>query len=216
MAGGLGPRFALEAAFLILLAAVAAYARLEAAEIILVMAGGWLVASIFEILAARRERLYPGAVWEQRIEAEEAPAESDETPSERVEPRAERVEPRAERVEPRAEREEPPAERDEPPETGGRFSWSRRPPDAAVPDEEVVAVEPEPASQSRPAEQTDDATGEIELPGRRWWFRRSRTKPEVAADAAAYRPSARHVRLIRGSPPHEDSAEERQDAEAGS
>src|ERR671915_568988 len=115
MAGGLGPRFALEAAFLILLAAVAAYARLEAAEIILVMAGGWLVASIFEILAARRERLYPGAVWERRIEAEEAPAESDETPSERVEPRAERVEPRAERVEPRAEREEPPAERDEPP-----------------------------------------------------------------------------------------------------
>src|ERR671914_384889 len=202
MAGGLGPRFALEAAFLILLAAVAAYARLEAAEIILVMAGGWLVASIFEILAARRERLYPGAVWEQRIEAEEAPAESDETPSERVEPRA--------------EREEPPAERDEPSETGGRFSWSRRPPDAAVPDEEVVAVEPEPASQSRPAEQTDDATGEIELPGRRRWFRRSRTKPEVAADAAAYRPSARHVRLIRGSPPHEDSAEERQDAEAGS
>lgn len=202
MAGGLGPRFALEAAFLILLAAVAAYARLEAAEIILVMAGGWLVASIFEILASRRERLYPGAVWERRIEVEEAPAEHDEPP--------------AERDELAAERDKPPVERDKPPETGGRFSWSRRPPDVAVPEEEVVAVEPEAAAQSRPAEQTDEATGEIELPSWRRWFRRSRTKPEVAADAAAYRPSARHVRLIRGSPPHEESAEEQQDAEAGS
>jgi hypothetical protein len=208
MAGGLGPRFALEAAFLILLAAVAAYARLEAAEIILVMAGGWLVASIFEILAARRERLYPGAVWERRTEAEETPAESVETP-------AESVETPAESVETPAEGDETSAERDELPETGGRFSWSRRPPSEAVPDEEVVPVAPEAASQSRPAEQTDEATGEIELPGRRRWFRRSRTKPEVPADAGAYRPSARHVRLIRGSPPHEDP-EERQDAEAGS
>jgi hypothetical protein len=215
MAGGLGPRFALEAAFLILLAAVAAYARLEAAEIILVMAGGWLVASIFEILAARRERLYPGAIWERRTEAEEAPAESVETPAESVETPAERDEPPAERDEPPAERDEPRAERDELPETGGRFSWSRRPPSEAVPDEEVVPVAPEAASQSRPAEQTDEATGEIELPGRRRWFRRSRTKPEVPADAGAYRPSARHVRLIRGSPPHQDP-EERQDAEAGS
>ena len=216
MAGGLGPRFALEAAFLILLAAVAAYARLEAAEIILVMAGGWLVASIFEILASRRERLYPGAVWERRIEVEEAPVERDESPAERDELAAERDEAPAESEELAAERDEAPVERDKPPETGGRFSWSRRPPDVALPEEEVIAVETEASAQSRPAEQTDEATGEIELPSRRRWFRRSRTKPEVAADAAAYRPSARHVRLIRGSPPHEDPAEERQDAEAGS
>jgi hypothetical protein len=181
MAGGLGPRFALEAAFLILLAAVAAYARLDAAEIILVMAAGWLVASIFEILAARRERLYPGAVAERPIEAKEAPAEHAEQP-----------------------------------EAGGRFSWSRRPPDVAVPHEEVATVEPQAPSQSQPSEQSDEATGEIELPSRRRWFRRSRTTPEVAADAAASRPSARHVRLIRSSPPQEDDAEERQDAEAGS
>jgi hypothetical protein len=183
MAGGLGPRFALEAAFLILLATAAAYARLDAAEIILVMAAGWLVASIFEVLAARRERLYPGAVWERRIEAEEAPAE-----------------------------------RDEQPERGGRFSWSRRPADVAVPREEVAAVETEaPPSRAQPAaEQSDEATGEIELPSRRRWFRRTRARPEVAADVVASRPSARHVRLIRGSPPQEDAGEERQDAEAGS
>jgi hypothetical protein len=69
MPGGLGPRFAVEAAFLIVLAAVAAYARLDAIEIIVVMAGGWLLASIFEVLAARRERLYLGATWERRVEA---------------------------------------------------------------------------------------------------------------------------------------------------
>jgi hypothetical protein len=68
MPGGLGPRFAVEAAFLIVLAAVAAYARLDATEIVAVMAGGWLLASIFEVLAARRERLYLGANWKPGVE----------------------------------------------------------------------------------------------------------------------------------------------------
>jgi hypothetical protein len=181
MPGGLGPRFALEAAFLILLAAVAAYARLDAAEIVLVMAAGWLVASIFEILAARRERLYPGAVWERPTQAEEAPPVSGE----------------------QAEAE-------------GRFSWSRPPPDIAPAAEEAAAIEPVAPAQSQPAEQSDDATGEIALPSRRRWFRRSRPKPEVAPDAAASRPSARHVRLIRGTTSQEDGPEARDDAEAGS
>jgi hypothetical protein len=80
MPGGLGPRFALEAAFLIVLAAVAAYARLDAAEIIVVMAGGWLLAAVFEVLAARRERLYPGATWERRRQTDEPhTAESEES-----------------------------------------------------------------------------------------------------------------------------------------
>lgn len=78
MPGGLGPRFAVEAAFLIVLAAVAAYARLDATEIIVVMAGGWLLASIFEVLAARRERLYPGATWERRVETGQAPEAAQE------------------------------------------------------------------------------------------------------------------------------------------
>jgi hypothetical protein len=180
MPGGLGPRFALEAAFLILLAAVSAYARLDAAQIILVMAGGWLIASIFEVLAARRERLYPGAVWERRVKVEEAPPESAEQP----------------------ERE-------------GRFSWSARPQDVA-PAEDVAPVEPVAPAQSQPAQQSDEATGEIALPSRRRWFRRP--KPEVETDAAAPapRPSARHVRLIRGSTSQEHGSEARNDAEAGS
>jgi hypothetical protein len=82
MPGGLGPRFALEAGFLIVLAAVAAYARLDGTEIILVMAAGWLLASIFEVLAARRERMYPGATWERRVETVEAPPAGEEQPEE--------------------------------------------------------------------------------------------------------------------------------------
>ena len=82
MPGGLGPRFALEGGFLIVLAAVAAYARLDAAEIIVVMAGGWLLVAIFEVLAARRERLYPGATWERRRETDEPHAAAAEEPEE--------------------------------------------------------------------------------------------------------------------------------------
>lgn len=85
MPGGLGPRFALEAGFLIVLAAVAAYARLDAAEIILVMAGGWLLTSAFEILAARRERLYPEAL-ERRVETEEPVADVVEEPEQKPAP----------------------------------------------------------------------------------------------------------------------------------
>jgi hypothetical protein len=82
MPGGLGPRFVVEAAFLIVLAAVAAYARLDETEIILVMAGGWLLASIFEVLAARRERLYTGATWERRVETAPSAEAPQEEPAE--------------------------------------------------------------------------------------------------------------------------------------
>lgn len=158
MPGGLGPRFALEAGFLIVLAAVAAYARIDAAEIIIVMAGGWLLASIFEVLAARRERLYPGAAWERRDEADEASAAAEKQPE-----------------------------------------------------------EGEPAPLPAPAPKVDDdATGEIELPKGRRWFRRGGPEPETAAEEVAARPSARHVRLIRGSKQPTDEVEQRKDAEAGS
>jgi hypothetical protein len=180
MPGGLGPRFVLEAGFLILLAAVATYARLDAAVIVAVMAGGWLLAAVFEVLAARRERLYPGATWERRTEAE-----------------AERARPAEEAVEPT-----PP---------------TAEPQEAAVAQVQEETAEPEPAPP--PAPRVDDeATGEIELPKRRWWFRRPVPEPEPppAIDAATARPSARHVRLIRGTSSSADDVEERKDVEAGS
>jgi hypothetical protein len=201
MAGGLGPRFALEATFLILLAAVAAYARLEAVEIIGVMIGGWLIASIFEVLAARRERPYPSAVWERPSKAEEAQPESADQPDRAEQP---------ELAEQPQHEEEP--EREEQPQREGRFSWSGRAEDVATPSEEAAAP-----AQSPPSQQADEATGEIVVPRRRRWFRRSRPAPEVATEAAAPppRPSARHVRLIRSGTPQQHGAKARDDAEAG-
>jgi hypothetical protein len=182
MPGGLGPRFALEAGFLILLAAVAAYARLDSAEIIAVMGGGWLLASIFEVVAARRERLHPEATWDRRVEAEEPVSAAEE--------------------------EQPEAE----PEP---VFPSPRPMGPVEPALEQAAVsETPPAAPSAP-KVDDEATGEIELPKRRKWFRRGPSEPEPAADEAVARPSARHVRLIRETPPP-DEVESRKDAEAGS
>jgi hypothetical protein len=53
MPGRLGPRFAIEALFLIALAVGAAYADLAAKWIVLVMAGGWLVVALLEWSADR-------------------------------------------------------------------------------------------------------------------------------------------------------------------
>src|SRR3954453_3039751 len=53
MPGRLGPRFAIEALFLIALAVAAAYADLESKWILLVMAGGWLVVALLELTADR-------------------------------------------------------------------------------------------------------------------------------------------------------------------
>jgi hypothetical protein len=190
MPGGLGPRFALEAGFLIVLAAVAAYARLDAAEIIVVMAAGWLLASIFEVLAAGRERTYAGAPWERQAQAEPRPDTAEEDLEEKD------------------------------------VSWTRRPAEVASPEPEAAApvepepaapVEPEPAPAPAPGPKVEDeATGEIELPKRRRWFRRGEPEADVTTEEVEARPSARHVRLIRGRTPPMDEVDQRKDAEAGS
>jgi hypothetical protein len=249
MPEGLGPRFALEAGFLILLAGVAAYARLNATEIILVMAGGWLLASLFEVLAARRERLYPGAAWERRVEVVEKPAEREadrrlswfRRPVEAAPPEQEPVaaeaepvaaeaesvaaeaEPIAAEAEPVAAEAEPVAAEHELVQAEPEAVAAHEQPAAAEEEEDaeaedvVVAKEPEPVSPP-PARQVDDeATGEIAraAPKRRW-FRRTRPEPEERPEEVIARPSARHVRLIRGTESEGPVTEERQDAEAGS
>ena len=49
MQGGLGPRFVLEAGFLIALAVAAGAAQLSATTIVIVMAVAWLVICLFEL-----------------------------------------------------------------------------------------------------------------------------------------------------------------------
>src|SRR6266566_6184318 len=53
MPGRLGPRFAIEALFLIALAVGVAYADLASKWIVVVMAGGWLVVALLELSADR-------------------------------------------------------------------------------------------------------------------------------------------------------------------
>jgi hypothetical protein len=54
MWGRLGPRFALEAAFLILLAVGLGLADQDWVVIVAVMAGGWALVSLIELMASRR------------------------------------------------------------------------------------------------------------------------------------------------------------------
>jgi len=78
MWGRLGPRFAVEAAFLILLAVGLGLADEDWVVIVAVMAAGWALVSVIELVASRR----PAAPWpaeqpvpvEPPVAAEEAPA----------------------------------------------------------------------------------------------------------------------------------------------
>jgi hypothetical protein len=219
MPGGLGPRFALEAGFLIVLAAVAAYARLSTAEIIAVMAGGWLLTAIFEVIAARRERVYLRTGWQPRVE-EKAVAVAEPEPKRRRSwlRRAPKPEAEAEVIsetetdaEVRAKTEAE-AEARPPPEALAHVAQTT---DDAAPPAEAEAEAPPSAPAATddaapPAEveappsapaATDEDTGEFELPPPepRGWFRRRRAEPPALteADLEPARPSARHVRLIR-------------------
>jgi hypothetical protein len=57
--GRLGPRFAFEAAFLILLAVGAAVADLSAQWIVVVMGAGWVLVGLFEFAADRLTSVFP-------------------------------------------------------------------------------------------------------------------------------------------------------------
>jgi hypothetical protein len=56
MGGSFAPRFLVEASFLALLAVGAGFADLEAIWIIIVMAAGWALVTLIELLAWRAER----------------------------------------------------------------------------------------------------------------------------------------------------------------
>src|SRR5438093_8267922 len=74
MPAALGPRFVLEAGFLVLLAVVVGFADLSPALIILVMTVGWLLAALIEYFAWRQTQ----GVALRRYEAAPAPAVQEE------------------------------------------------------------------------------------------------------------------------------------------
>jgi hypothetical protein len=76
MPAAVGPRFVLEAGFLVLLAVVVAFAELDPWLIILVMALGWLLVSLIEYFAWRQAQ----AASLARYEAPPAPAVEEVAP----------------------------------------------------------------------------------------------------------------------------------------
>lgn len=89
MPGTLGPRFALEAGFLILLAVVLGFADLSPALIILIMALAWVLVSLIEYYAWRQGPRFPtryAAATGPGFEQEEVVAEERASPQPPPEP----------------------------------------------------------------------------------------------------------------------------------
>ncbi|MDQ3778427.1 MAG: hypothetical protein M3310_06135 [Actinomycetota bacterium] len=97
MHAGLGPRFALEVAFLIAVAVAAAVANLSAETIVVVMAAAWVLVCLFELSVWAEGPRFP-AIQRERIlirdepavgDATSAGAEPEESPDRRHEPEPE-------------------------------------------------------------------------------------------------------------------------------
>jgi hypothetical protein len=73
--GGLGPRFALEAGFLIAVAIAAGVAELSATTILVVMAVAWLLVCLFELAVWAEGPRFP-AFPRQQVVAEETTDEN--------------------------------------------------------------------------------------------------------------------------------------------
>jgi hypothetical protein len=95
MPAALGPRFVLEAGFLVLLAVVVGFADLEPALIVLVMAVGWLLVSLIEYFAWRQlqgvalrryEPGVPGPAVQEDVVEEAAPPPPPPAPVEEAPP----------------------------------------------------------------------------------------------------------------------------------
>ncbi len=81
MQGGFGPRFALEAGFLIAVAIGAGFAELSATAIVVVMAVAWLLVCLFELAVWAEGPRFPGFVRAETV-VEEPVAEPE--PDERA------------------------------------------------------------------------------------------------------------------------------------
>lgn len=88
MRGGLGPRFVLEAGFLIAVAVAAGVAELSATAIVVVMAVAWLLVCLFELAVWSEGRSFP-LVRERNVEETGPPAAESEPEPEPVATRRE-------------------------------------------------------------------------------------------------------------------------------
>jgi hypothetical protein len=202
MPGRMGPRFAIEALFLIALAVGVAYADLASKWIFVVMAGGWLVVALLELSADRiwaaappwRRPYYVPASPPRAEPVAAPPAVAEPEPAAKAEPAAEpkpvpEPEPVAEQA-PGPEPEPEPATEPEPePEAVTMI---------AVRAEPAAAAEPEAEPESDTAESVRPTLEPLEPRRKRGWFRR-REREDAEAEAPEIE-VPKHVRLL---PPSE-------------
>jgi len=198
----MGPRFVIEALFLIALAVGVAYADLASKWIFVVMAGGWLVVALLELSADRIwaaappwRRPYYVPASPPRVEPVAAPpAVAEPEPAAKAEPAAEpkpvpEPEPVAEQAPGPEPEPEPPIEPEPEPEAVTMI---------AVRAEPAAAAEPEAEPESDTAESVRPTLEPLEPRRKRGWFRR-REREDAEAEAPEIE-VPKHVRLL---PPSE-------------
>jgi hypothetical protein len=206
MPGRLGPRFAIEALFLIALAVGVAYADLASKWIFVVMAGGWLLVALLELSADRiwaaappwRRPYYVPASPPRAEPVAAPPAVAEPEPAAKAEPAAEpkpvpepEPEPVAEQA-PGPEPEPEPATEPEPEPEPEAVTM------IAVRAEPAAAAEPEAEPESDTAESVRPTLEPLEPRRKRGWFRR-REREDAEAEAPEIE-VPKHVRLL---PPSE-------------
>jgi hypothetical protein len=204
MPGRLGPRFAIEALFLIALAVGVAYADLASKWIFVVMAGGWLLVALLELSADRiwaaappwRRPYYVPASPPRAEPVAAPPAVAEPEPAAKAEPAAEpkpvlEPEPVAEQA-PGPEPEPEPATEPEPEPEPEAVTM------IAVRAEPAAAAEPEAEPESDTAESVRPTLEPLEPRRKRGWFRR-RQREDAEAEAPEIE-VPKHVRLL---PPSE-------------
>jgi hypothetical protein len=202
MPGRMGPRFAIEALFLIALAVGVAYADLASKWIFVVMAGGWLVVALLELSADRiwaaappwRRPYYVPASPPRAEPVAAPPAVAEPEPAAKAEPAAEpkpvpEPEPVAEQAPGPEPEPEPPIEPEPEPEAVTMI---------AVRAEPAAAAEPEAEPESDTAESVRPTLEPLEPRRKRGWFRR-REREDAEAEAPEIE-VPKHVRLL---PPSE-------------
>src|SRR5690242_1311170 len=210
MPGRMGPRFVIEALFLIALAVGVAYADLASKWIFVVMAGGWLVVALLELSADRIwaaappwRRPYYVPASPPRVEPVAAPpAVAEPEPAAKAEPAAEpkpvpEPEPVAEQAPGPEPEPEPPIEPEPEPEAVTMI---------AVRAEPAAAAEPEAEPESDTAESVRPTLEPLEPRRKRGWFRR-REREDAEAEAPEIE-VPKHVRLLAPSERTDRSGDE--------
>jgi hypothetical protein len=211
MPGRLGPRFAIEALFLIALAVGVAYADLASKWIFIVMAGGWLVVALLELSADRiwaaappwrRPYYVPASPPRAEPDAPPPPAVAEPEPAAKAKPAAEPKPEPGPVAEPKPE-PEPVAEQAREPEPEPEPASEPEPEPEAV---TIIAARAEPAAEAEPEAEPESDTAEslrptlepLEPRRKRGWFRRR--EREVAEAEVPEIELPKHVRLL---PPSE-------------